>query len=158
MVQDEFDLPCRCNYWTISAIVLKSIHVDSTRFPVYAKNHLAQIERNTCVYDWRHIPMELNPAHLISRQARVTELVNKSEWFKGPAFLEASSRKTAEFFRKKSAKNEEIFQTFNVPNKCDVSLFACIVKCGNMDRLIGYFSLSFEGGCSLLVACESLFV
>ena len=61
-------------------------------------------------------------------------------------------------FEKKSAKNEEIFQTFNVPDKCDVSLFASIVKCGDMDRLIGYFSLSFEGGCSLLVVCESLFV
>ena len=140
MVKDEFDLSCRCSYWTDSAIVLQSIHADSKRFPVFARNRLAQIERNTCVYDWRHIPTELNPADLISRGARATELVNKSEWFEGPAFLKLPPEKWPNRFEKKSATNEEIFQTFNLPGKCDVSLFACVVEGGGMDRLIGYFS------------------
>ena len=92
------------------------------------------------VYDWRHIPTELNPADLISRGARATELVNKSEWFEGPAFLKLPPEKWPNRFEKKSATNEEIFQTFNLPGKCDVSLFACVVEGGGMDRLIGYFS------------------
>ena len=100
LVKDEFELACSCTYWTDSAIVLQSIQAKCKRFPVFTRNRLAQIERNTCVYDWRHVSSEINPADLISRGTRANDLVDKRIWFEGPEFLKFPPERWPKCFSK----------------------------------------------------------
>ena len=99
LVKDVFELSCSCTYWTDSAIVLQSIQAECKRFPVFARNRLAQIKRNTCVYDWRHAPLEINPADLISGGTRANDLVDKRIWFEGPELLKCPPERGPKCFQ-----------------------------------------------------------
>ena len=137
LVKDEFELACSCTHWTDSAIVLQSIQAECKRFPVFARNRLAQIERNTCVYDWRHVPSEINPADLISRGTRANNLVDKRIWFEGPKFLKFPPERWPKCFSKEIDGDEAMLESF-ATGKGNVSFLACVGA--GVNRLIDYFS------------------
>ena len=91
--------------------MLQSIQAECKRFPVFARNRLAQIKRNTCVYDWRDAPLEINPADLISGGTRANDLVDKRIWFEGPEFLKFPPERGPKRFSKKIDDDEAILES-----------------------------------------------
>ena len=43
-------------FWSDSMEVLKSIANSKKKFPLYVANGIAEIERNTHIENWRHVP------------------------------------------------------------------------------------------------------
>ena len=119
--------------------MLQSIQAECKRFPVFARNRLAQIERNTCVYDWRYVPSEINPADLISGGTRANDLVDKRIWFEGPEFLKFPPERWPKCFSKEIDNNEAMLKSF-ATGKGNVSLLACVGAGDGVNRLTDYFS------------------
>ena len=133
MVREEFKLACSCTYWTDSSIVLQSIRADTKRFPVFARNRSALIDKYTSVNDWRHVPSQFNPADLISRGPRATELVKTHEWFDGPSFLQRPLEDWPKQFQGEAEDDKDLVRSFNLQGKCNVSLLARVSDGDGMD-------------------------
>lgn len=141
IVRTELELQeCEVIYWTDSAIVLQSLHAASKNFPVFARNRLAQIQSNTCIYDWRHVPSRLNPADLASRGCTADVLIKCDKWFKGPEFLNKPHTEWPHEFVVKQ-NDDDCYRVFDRSNT-QVSLFVktpAQVTCAT-DSFINYFS------------------
>ena len=133
---------CRvpCTYWTDSTIVLFSLHADCKKFGVFSRNRLSQIQRKTCVRDWRHVPTEFNPADYASRGCSANRLVRSNSWFEGPEFLK---RPVNDWPKNLSLplERENIGDQFSLPRKQALAM-TTHSSAGpvGVDRLIGHFS------------------
>ena len=82
------DIPmCRSTFWSDSANVLWWIRGRSRQFKPFVSNRVGEIQSHTNPDQWRHIPTKLNPADLLSRGIKVTELSRSGVWWRGPDFL-----------------------------------------------------------------------
>ena len=50
-------------------------------------NKLAEIERQSLVLEWRHVPSRLNPADEVSRKVSAQSFVKSWRWLTGSEFL-----------------------------------------------------------------------
>ena len=88
LVKQELKLgDCRAVFWTDSTSVLKIIHNNTKRFPVFVANRVAIIDEATTINDWRHVPSKLNPADDATRGIQASLLTSSHRWFNGPPFL-----------------------------------------------------------------------
>ena len=142
IVKSELELEeCPCVYWTDSTIVLQSLRADTKKFPVFSRNRLSQIEHQSCVYDWHHVPSALNPADLASRGCTAADLVSSKIWLNGPEFLKSPSEEWPQSPR--MTKNDDnSYKAFDVPRKVSVSMLVTAEKCAlaATDYFINYFS------------------
>ena len=102
------------NGWTDSTIVLHWLKVDQS-YKQFVSNRIAKIKDKSYI-EWRHVPIEKNPADLGSRGCSVNRL--SSLWWKGPQWLqneddwpkviETKSSVETEF---ESRKIKEVFAT-----------------------------------------------
>ena len=142
VVQSELELKkCPCVYWTDSTIVPQSLLAETTKFSVFSRNRLSQIERLTCVYDWHHIPSASNPEDLASRGCSATALVSSPVWLNGPEFLRKSHEEWPQLpLIRKSDDNS--YKAFDVNRKGSVSMLVAIEKFKPtpMAYFINYFS------------------
>lgn len=74
-------------FWTDSEIVLYWLRKSSDLLKVFVGNRVAKIQRATLIEKWGHVRSHQNPADLLSRGLSVTEMINSSLWWNGPAFL-----------------------------------------------------------------------
>ena len=72
--------------WSYSEISLYWLKNVKKEWKPWVENRVNQIgDRVTCE-TWRHVPGELNPANLATREGAVKELM-RDRWLKGPEFL-----------------------------------------------------------------------
>ena len=76
------------HYWSDSRTVLQWIRSESRRFHTFVANRVAEIQDSSAVDSWRHVPGVMNPADVVSRGCRATDLCQDgSDWLRGPSFL-----------------------------------------------------------------------
>ena len=78
---------CRSTFWSDSANVLWWIRGRSRQLKPFVSNRVGEIQSHTNPDQWRHIPTKLNPADLLSRGIKATELSRSGVWWRGPDFL-----------------------------------------------------------------------
>ena len=122
-------------FWSDSMAVLKSIANSKKKFPVYVANRIAEIERNTHIENWRHVPTKLNHADEVSRGVQANKFVKKSKWLSGPDFLRLP---TQEWPNQQAPPEEESTIVSNVTT----TKIASASEFG-LNRMICYYS-SFE--------------
>lgn len=77
--------------WTDSTLVLSWIAGCPSRWKTFVANRVSEIQTNTTVTDWHHVPSEDNPADLISRGTSPQNLANNMLWWHGPSWLTLDS-------------------------------------------------------------------
>ena len=83
-------LKCRALFWSDSMNVLLWIRGRSRQFKPFVANRVGEIQRSTDPEQWRYVPTDINPADLLSRGLRATDLEICERWWRGPAFLQRS--------------------------------------------------------------------
>ena len=73
----------RVTCWTDSEIVLLWLKKPPQALQVFEGNRVAEIQRASAVYEWRHIPGKLNPADALSRGQSPAEFLRNQSWFGG---------------------------------------------------------------------------
>ena len=74
-------------FWSDSVNVLWWIRGRSREFKPFVAIRVGEIQTSTSLEQWRYIPTDQNPADMLSRGMKATELVDCSTWWRGPAFL-----------------------------------------------------------------------
>lgn len=72
--------------WTDSKIVLFWLKQHSATLSAFVGNRVSDIQETTTACHWRHVPTKCNPADIVSRGCKLSEL-SSSIWFSGPSFL-----------------------------------------------------------------------
>ncbi|XP_076547398.1 uncharacterized protein LOC143305950 [Osmia lignaria lignaria] len=70
----------RTFYWTDSAIVLHWLRTSPHLLKTFVANRISEIQSETTISDWRHVPTTDNPADLISRGQTPEEFLRPSIW------------------------------------------------------------------------------
>lgn len=88
-VTDAFPVNNRnIHCWSDSTIVLSWLQGDPARWTTFVSNRVTKIQELTSAYTWHHVPSTDNPADLVSRGAKVQDLIANNLWFHGPDFLQ----------------------------------------------------------------------
>ncbi|GFT17767.1 integrase catalytic domain-containing protein [Trichonephila clavipes] len=66
------------------------INSPSNLLKTFVSSRVSQIQQLSRDFQWQHVPSELNPADLISRELEVKTLAISELWFKGPDFSKLS--------------------------------------------------------------------
>ena len=74
-------------YWCDSQTVLQCIHSKSYKHHAFVAHQITEILDSSSVFQWRHIPGEMNPADDCSRGIPAAHLSTQHRWFRGPDFL-----------------------------------------------------------------------
>ncbi|XP_055622041.1 uncharacterized protein LOC129765656 [Toxorhynchites rutilus septentrionalis] len=77
----------KLTFGTDSTIVLHWINTPSSTWKVFVSNRVAEIQRLTKGFQWRHVPTTDNPADCISRGAEPQHILQDNLWWHGPSFL-----------------------------------------------------------------------
>ncbi|XP_011707941.1 PREDICTED: uncharacterized protein LOC105462788 [Wasmannia auropunctata] len=73
--------------WSDSTIVLSWLRMQSGTLQTFVSNRVAEVQRLTEAYEWRHVPTAENPADLLSRGLDAGKLSKSRLWWNGPSFL-----------------------------------------------------------------------
>ena len=138
-LKQELDLhDCPCLFWSDSMIVLQSLMAETKKFPMFSRNRLQKILAHTCVYDWRYVPSESNPADQASRGMSTEALVRSEMWLNGPKFL----WRLLEYWPKYPMPNSQSdvdYDVYKLVRTCPThAIVTSDVK--GTDKLITYFS------------------
>ncbi|XP_071044610.1 uncharacterized protein [Parasteatoda tepidariorum] len=127
-------------FWTDSSITYFWIRGLPNRFKPFVKNRVVEIQQLTDPEHWFHCPGKENPADLVSRGLKASELINNTLWWEGPPFLkkrvdswpqtfETSPEENLLEFRK---KKEEIpsfcFSTSSNDLRINPENYSCFLK------------------------------
>ncbi|XP_038106731.1 uncharacterized protein LOC119766322 [Culex quinquefasciatus] len=74
-------------FWSDSTVVLHWLRSPPVTWKVFVSNRIAEIQRLTKDDTWRHVPTEMNPADLISRGLRPSQLLDQPLWWYGCSFF-----------------------------------------------------------------------
>lgn len=87
-IANVLELPVgSCFFWSDSLNVLWWIRGRSREFKPFVANRVAEIQTTTRPDQWRYVPTGQNPADLLSRGMRATELIDCHTWWRGPEFF-----------------------------------------------------------------------
>ncbi|XP_042148750.1 uncharacterized protein LOC121837237 [Ixodes scapularis] len=75
------------HFWTDSMITLYWIRGEASRWTLFVRNRVQEIESNCESATWHHCPGKENPADLMTRGLTASELVSSSLWWSGPSWL-----------------------------------------------------------------------
>ncbi|XP_037930221.1 uncharacterized protein LOC119664950 [Teleopsis dalmanni] len=77
-------------FWTDSKIVLHWMKMHSSTLNCFVANRVSELQDYSRGIRWSHVPSKQNPADIVSRGCRASELKD-SIWFCGPKFLSLQS-------------------------------------------------------------------
>lgn len=80
---DEIDT----TYWCDSMITLCWIRGQPARWNTFVANRVAEIQESSQPEHWKHVRSEDNAADVLSRGARVSQLLRSDLWWHGPTWL-----------------------------------------------------------------------
>ena len=126
--------------WTDFSAVLQSINSRRKRFPVFVANRLAEIERQSLVSEWRHVPSRLNPADEVSRGVSAQGFVKSSRWLTGPEFLLKPENHWPEQLKDKIDLPDDSPMFERKVNVVSAVISANKIVDSPVDHLIKYFS------------------
>ena len=75
-------------FWSDSINVLWWIRGRSRRFKPFVANRVGEIQSLTNPEQWRYVPTHENPADLITRGMRISDMAKEEKWWNGPEFLQ----------------------------------------------------------------------
>lgn len=88
LIRNEIEYPIQETfYWTDSTTVLQYIRNESRRFQTFVANRVAMIHDESAPSQWKHVNTDSNPADIVSRGAKGSELHKVELWINGPTFL-----------------------------------------------------------------------
>ncbi|KAL7866046.1 hypothetical protein SRHO_G00112930 [Serrasalmus rhombeus] len=105
-------------YWTDSTTVLTWLQSESCKFKVFVGTRIAEIQELTESETWRYVDSLRNPADDITRGKKLSQLVEDTRWFQGPAFL---SRPEAEWPEQPSDKAPPVPEELRKHTFCGVT-------------------------------------
>lgn len=76
-----------CYCWTDSTIVLGWLKSLPNQLKIFIGNRVSEIQNNTSMCEWRHVPSKDNTADILSRGMYPNELRECHMWWQGPSFL-----------------------------------------------------------------------
>jgi len=79
--------PDTVQYWTDSKNCLFWLNTPSSVLKTFVSHRVGEIQNNSLVEKWRHVPTDQNPADIPTRMPKITELAKNKLWWKGPDFL-----------------------------------------------------------------------
>ncbi len=114
--------PNKVQYWTDSTNCLYWINSTSSELKVFVANRVGEVQTDTKIENWRHVPTDQNPADIPTRFPDVEDLRKNSLWWHGPAFLQKPESEWPEKFKppiSDEGKNEfkKQFQMFHIQTK-----------------------------------------
>lgn len=121
-------------YWTDSTTVLSWIRGQSSRWPVYVGNRVAEIQRRTRNSQWRYISTRENPADCASRGISSKELVKHELWWHGPKWLS----KSAENWPSQPKLN--LYENYETPNEPILNMHSIVADVKQYPDLLTKFS------------------
>ncbi|MEW8314042.1 MAG: hypothetical protein AB2658_03330, partial [Candidatus Thiodiazotropha endolucinida] len=77
----------KVTFWSDSLNVLWWIRGKSRDFKPFVANRVGEVQRSTNPEQWRHVPTNMNPADLVSRGMKSSDLAQSNMWWQGPHFL-----------------------------------------------------------------------
>lgn len=95
--------------WSDSTIALCWIRGCPSRWKSFVANRVSEIQRITNINDWHHVRSVDNPADLISRGMRVSEMINSKLWWTGPEWLSGKSLNFSSFEIPDQLPEQKIF-------------------------------------------------
>ena len=81
--QIRFD---KIRLFTDSIVTLHRIRSDPKKWDSFVSRRVELIQAKTDIHQWYHLPTEMNPADMISRDLSLSALMNNSLWFQGPEY------------------------------------------------------------------------
>ena len=100
----------KSHFWTDSTTVLQWIHSSHRKQQVFVANRVAEILDTTTVSQWKHVSGINNPADIGTRAISV-EVLKRSEWLTGPAWLKQPESEWPEQVNLVFAADEENIPT-----------------------------------------------
>lgn len=73
--------------WTDSQIVLHWLNGDANRWEIFVANRVNKIQEIIPNENWRHVISESNPADISTRGMTVSDIIENTLWWHGPAVL-----------------------------------------------------------------------
>lgn len=127
-------------FWTDSTIVLGWLKTEPNKLKTFVSNRVSEIQDLTASDAWRHVPTESNPADLLSRGVRPSEIENLKLWWHGPKWLSKpeSEWPKSVFDNSDLPEMKKKERTFSFIQSTDVSLFARFSKLSTLNRVIAY--------------------
>nr|CAI5830786.1 unnamed protein product [Callosobruchus analis] len=77
-------------FWCDSTIVLAWLKTPPSKLKTFVSNRVSEVQETTGLDTWKHIPSTLNPADLISRGMKPSDIHSAKIWWHGPEFLKHS--------------------------------------------------------------------
>ena len=91
--------PDKIQYWTDSTNCMYWINSESSELKIFVANRVGEIQNDTKIENWRHVPTDQNPADIPTRFPEVQDLSKNSLWWNGPAFLQKPESEWPEKFK-----------------------------------------------------------
>lgn len=124
--------PTQIHLWTDSEIVLAWLSQEPSTWKVFIANRVSEVQTSTNIKCWRHVASADNPADVISRGCKPSDLTNCELWWSGPHWLKDHEASWP------IAQNKFIL---NVPEKRDLKGFSISCHSENGDfNLLTKFS------------------
>lgn len=90
-ISKVFELkPSQTVFWSDSLNVLWWVRGRSREFKPFVANRVGEIQTYSSPEQWRNVPSKLNPADILSRGMKASDLVECDRWWRGPEFLHQS--------------------------------------------------------------------
>nr|XP_012146525.1 PREDICTED: uncharacterized protein LOC105663276 [Megachile rotundata] len=126
--------------WTDSTIVLHWLQASPHTLKTFVANRVTEIQENTRIKDWRHVPTLDNPADLISRGQYPEEFLQPSIWHQGPEWLckDESSWPTTTLLPLEDIIPEQKTATCLITATLDTSILDNYSSWARMQRIIAY--------------------
>ncbi|GFY61944.1 integrase catalytic domain-containing protein [Trichonephila inaurata madagascariensis] len=81
----KLDIPCF--FWTDSKITYFGVRGLPERFKPFIKNRIQEIQKLTSPSNCHHCPGIQNSADIVSREVKISRLLNDTSWLQGPEWL-----------------------------------------------------------------------
>jgi len=79
------------HYWSDSSIVLNQLRKPSRSFKTFVGNRISYIQENSEASSWHYVKTDENPADLVSRGVKPSELIHSKLWWNGPDWLKSEN-------------------------------------------------------------------
>uniref|UniRef100_A0AAG5DVF4 Integrase catalytic domain-containing protein n=1 Tax=Anopheles atroparvus TaxID=41427 RepID=A0AAG5DVF4_ANOAO len=136
----SLEVPLTFFYWTDSSTVLHWLKSPPRRWKPFVANRVAQIQRDSEITCWRHIPGVDNPADDISRGLSPDTLLECQRWWHGPHWLSLG----AEHWPQGGAESEEeidLSDERNIPQLVATTVNGSDVSAKLFERFSSYLKL-----------------